>query len=73
MGRSVNRRTLCSAVVSYEMTLGEQLYAAHEFYGDMITEYCEKAYAKGEYVSRGECWDMANGMVYQLLHLAGPK
>ena len=42
--------------------IGERLYAAHAHYGQAIADFCERAVRMGQFVDRGEPWDMANGM-----------
>ncbi|KDE06223.1 hypothetical protein MVLG_03500 [Microbotryum lychnidis-dioicae p1A1 Lamole] len=38
---------------------GEQLYAASETYSSEIVTFARQAYASGQPVARGECWDVA--------------
>jgi hypothetical protein len=52
---------VCPKVVSHCL-IGERLYAAHAHYGQAIADFCERAVRMGQYVDRGEPWDMANGM-----------
>ena len=48
--------------ISSHCTIGERLYAAHAHYGQAIADFCERAVHMGQFVDRGEPWDMANGV-----------
>lgn len=50
------------AQFSFYCPIGERLYAAHAHYGKAIADFCERAVRMGQFVDRGEPWDMANGM-----------